>query len=32
MSFKQKNRKKVVTDNRVTLDAKHNSKVNVFKY
>ena len=31
MSFKVKNRKKVVTDTRTTIDAKHNTKVKYFK-
>jgi hypothetical protein len=30
MSFKQKNRKKITFDTRVTLDAKHNDKINIF--
>ena len=30
MSFKQKNRKKIISDNRVTLDAKHNDKISAF--
>ena len=31
MSFKVKNRKKAVIDNRTTIDAKHNTKVKYFK-
>jgi hypothetical protein len=31
MSFKIKNRKKVVTDTRTTIDAKHNTKIKYFK-
>jgi len=30
-SFKVKNRKKIIHDNRVTLDAKHNDKIKYFK-
>ena len=30
MSFKTKNKKKVHSDNRVTLDAKHNQKIDYF--
>ena len=31
MSFKVKNRKKVVIDTRTTIDAKHNTKIKYFK-
>ncbi len=31
MSFKVKNRKRVVIDNRTTIDAKHNTKIKYFK-
>ena len=31
MSFKIKNRKKKTTDKRITIDAKHNNKIKIFK-